>query len=349
MNIINIEENRNNIVKKHNELIKAKGELDGTAQKMLAMLISMIRVDDTEFQKYALKIDDYKKEVDTQSKDKEFYVNKALELMRNPFYIMENGKRKFFNWCSVVEPDEIEGYIIFQIHQDLKPYLLKLQDNFTKYYLINIMKLKGKYSPRLYELFKSKWNEYKHYHKSAKSYTFELKIDWLKEFLSISKGYKYNDIRRRIIDKAKEDFKEYTDIQFTYKEQKIGRKVDRLIITVKDNNQGSNDFMRDLNSFIKFIRNKYKATGSSFFAVQKDDTKIFYKIDDKELLYSQAMYTDGTGDIVSYNKEESFKNYEIIYNNLKKFPNLQDFIFTGKDLFELYIDKPNEFLKLYEN
>ena len=107
--------------------------------------------------------------------------------------------------------------------------------------------------------------------------------------------------------------------------------------------------MRDLNSFIKFIRNKYKATGNSFFAVQKDDTKIFYKIDDKELLYSQAMYTDGTGDIVSYNKEESFKNYEIIYNNLKKFPNLQDFIFTGKDLFKLYIDKPNEFLKLYEN
>ena len=62
MNIINVEENKNNVIKKANELIKAKGELSGTAQKMLAMLISMIRADDTEFQIYALKIDDYKKE-----------------------------------------------------------------------------------------------------------------------------------------------------------------------------------------------------------------------------------------------------------------------------------------------
>ena len=346
MNIINIEENRNNIVKKHNELIKAKGELSETAQKMLAMLISMIKVDDTDFQKYALKIEDYKQEIDIKTKkSKNDYIQNARELMSNPFVI----DKKMFNWCSKVDWGSLDGYIIFDIHQDLKPYLLELQGNFTKYYLINIMKLKGKYSPRLYELFKSKWSEYKHYNKSAKSYTFELKIDWLKEFLSIGKGYLYADIKRQIIEKAKTDFKKYTDIQFTYKEQKIGRKVDRLIITVKDNNQGSNDFMRDLNSFIKFIRNKYKATGNSFFAVQKDDTKIFYKIDDKELLYSQAVYTDGTGDIVSYNKEKSFENYEIIYNNLKKFPNLQDFIFTGKDLFELYIDNPNEFLKLYEN
>jgi len=254
MEIINIEENKNNIVKKANELIKAKGELSQTAQKMLAMLISMIRADDTEFQSYALKISDYKKEIEsTSNKSKNDYIDNARELMSNPFII----DKQMFNWCSKVDWGSLDGYIIFQIHQDLKPYLLQLKGNFTEYNITNIMKLRGKYSPRLYEYFKMVWNEYKAYNKDKKSYTFELKIDWLKGFLKITKGYRYDNIKKQIIEKAKKDFKEFTDIQFTYKEQKIGRKVDRLIITIKDNNKGSADHFSTLQKFVSWARKEY--------------------------------------------------------------------------------------------
>jgi len=304
MNVIDIQENKNNIIKKANELVRAKGELSETAQKMLAMLLGMIRTDDTEFQRYALSIAEYKKEIETTSKKaKKDFIANAKELMSNPFVI----DKQMFNWCSKVDWGSLEGYIIFDIHQDLKPYLLQLKEgNFLQYNITNIMKLKGKYSPRLYEYFKMQWREYKYYHKEAKSYTFEIKIDWLREYLKISKGYRYDNIKTRIIEKAKKDFKQYTDIQFTYKTQTlVGKKVDRLIITIKDNNKGSNDYLKDLKTFISFYR-KNKVNEDLF-----DDKKICISISQNGRLYDK--YT-----AQEYDKDQALVVWKKLYDKAKK-------------------------------
>ena len=209
MNIISVESNKNNQIKKHNDIIKATGSLSNTSQKMLAMLISMIRTDDSEFQKYALRIEDYRKEIGSKNKDTEFYIKQAEELMKNPFRI----EKKLFNWCSMVDWGSVEGYIIFSIHNDLKPYLLDLQKHFTTYNIVNILLLRGDYSPRLYEYLVMEWKEFKRnykkrHNKTPKSYTIELKIDWMREHFGIPKGYRYNDIKKRIIEVAKKQFKE---------------------------------------------------------------------------------------------------------------------------------------------
>lgn len=255
MDVISIEENKNNQVKKANALIEAKGALSSTAQKILIMLISMLRTDDSEFQKYALNIKDFKQELGTTNNEVKFYVERAKELMRNPFEV----DKKLFNWCSMVDYGSIEGYLVFDIHNDLKPYLLGLQKNFTTYNIVNILALKGDYTPRLYEYFLMRFNKYKaqykkQHNKTPKSYTFELKIDWLRDTFKIPDSYNYADIKRQIIEKAKKQFNEKTNIKFDYKEQKIGRKVDRLIVTVENNNKGSNDYLVDLQSFIRFVR-----------------------------------------------------------------------------------------------
>ncbi len=256
MNVISIEKNKNNQVKKANTLINVKGALSSTAQKMLIMLISMIKADDSEFQEYALNINDYFSQVDSSSKNVEFAKERALELMRNPF---EVEKGVWFNWCSKVDIKKIEGYIVFSIHNDLKPYLLDLQKNFTTYNIVNILALRGDYTPRLYEYFLMRFTEYKaqykkQHNKTPKSFTFELEIDWLKDTFKIPTSYNYADIKRRIIEVAKRQFKEKTNIKFDYKEQKLGRKVVRLVITVENNNKGSNNYLVDLQSFIRFVR-----------------------------------------------------------------------------------------------
>lgn len=255
MNIISIEDNKNNTIKKANKLIEAKGALSSTAQKMLIMLISMIRADDSDFQKYALNISDFKKEIGITNNEVKFYVERAKELMKNPFEI----DKKLFNWCSSVDYGSIEGYLVFDIHNDLKPYLLELQENFTTYNIVNILALRGDYTPRLYEYFLMRFNDYKakykkKYKKTPKSFTFEIELDWLRSTYKIPDSYRYNNIKTQIIEKAKKQFKEKTNIKFDYKEYKLGRKVVRLIITVKDNNKGSNDFLVDLQSFIRFVR-----------------------------------------------------------------------------------------------
>jgi len=311
MKLIDIKANKNNQVKKHNDIIKATGELSGTAFKMLSMLISMIRFDDSEFQEYALNINSYKKEIGATNKEVAFYEKQALELMRNPF---ELKKGIWYNWCSKVDITSVENYIVFSIHNDLKPYLLDLQKHFTTYNIINILSLRGDYSPRLYEYLKMEWSEFKRnykkrHNKTPKNYTIELEVDWIREHLSISKGYRYNDIKRQILEVAKKQFKEKTDIQFDYEEKKIGRKVDKIIFTIRDNNKGSNDYLATIQSFVKYIREKYKPdiTNDTFPTIlQVKEGNI--KIDAKGRLYLSA-----PGKIIDYDNKHSQKLWDQLY------------------------------------
>lgn len=311
MKYIDIKNDKNNIVKKHNELIQAKSHLSGTAQKMLSMVISMLRVDDTELQKYALHIKDYREEIGTHSKNIRFFKEQAKELMSNPFEV----DSKIFNWCSMVDFKTMDGYIVFKIDSELKPYLLELQDNFTQYHLVNILSLKGDYSPRMYEFFISKWKQFKHYNKTGISFVFEIKIDDIRSQLGITKGYLYGDIKRQIIEKAKKDFKLYTDIQFDYTEQKIGRKVDTLIITIKSNNKGSNDNLKSLQSFIIYIRNKYapNTEKNTYPEIFKVDGGESLKVDNRGFLYITK-----SGQIPDrMSKNDAQKWWEYLYNLAK--------------------------------
>ena len=315
MKVINIEDNKNNVIKKHNDIIKATGELSGTAFKMLTMIISMIRIDDSEFQEYALNLNTYKKEIGTSGKEVSFYEKQALELMRNPF---ELRKGVWYNWCSKVDVTSVENYIVFSVHSDLKPYLLNLQKNFTTYNIVNVLALRGDYSPRLYEYLAMEWKEFKRnyikrHNKTPKSYTLEIEIDWLREQFKISKGYRYNDIKRQIIEVAKKQFIKKTDIQFDYEEEKLGRKVVGLRITIKDNNKGSSDYLATIQSFVKYIRDKYKPDiANDVFPTIINTKEGNIKVDAKGNLYLSA-----TGEAVDYDNKQSKKLWDWLYGLAK--------------------------------
>ena len=256
MNIVKIEDNKNNVIVKHKDLVwEARYRLSELGIKVVSVLISMINVNDDDFQQYVLKVSDFKELIGSNSKNTYDYTHRLIkELLSKTLKIGD----KQFAWISYGEYVEGSDVVIFEINRHLKPYLLALKGDFIEYNITNILPLKSPYVIRLYELFKSKWNEYKHYNKNAKSYTFELKISWLREHFEIPASYQYSSgIKLRIIDKAKKQFKDKTDIQFDYKEQKIGRKVDRLIITVRDNSKGSNDYLKHRTAFIEHMRANY--------------------------------------------------------------------------------------------
>jgi len=241
---------KNDIVKKHNDLIqKARYSLSEVEIKIVSNLISMIRTDDTEFQQYHIDINQLQKLTNTNIKDNNYYIDIAKSLMSKPFAI----DNKVFNWVTYAEHETNSSILKFEIHRNLKPYLLELQKNFTQYSITNIMMLKSGYVIRLYEFMIAEYTQYMNYNKNAKSYTFELDINEVRELFEIPDSYRYNDFKR-IIDKAQKQFKEKTNIKFDYEEYKIGRAVKRLKITVRENNKGSNDPMSDLKSFIAWVR-----------------------------------------------------------------------------------------------
>jgi len=302
MNLIQIDDNKNNIVVKHNELVwEARYRLSELGIKVMSVLISMINSNDDDFHQYSLKINDFKELIGSDSKNTyEYTHNMIRELLSKTLKIGDEQ----FAWISYGKHIEGSDIVTFEINRHLKPYLLAIKSNFLQYNIINILPLRSSYVIRLYELFKSKWSEYKHYNQKSKSYTFELKIDWLRNHFEIPDSYRYNDIKR-IIEKARKQFKEKTDIQFDYKEQKIGRKVDRLIITVRENTKGSNDFLKDLKTFIAYMRKNF---------VNQDIWQgqgMILSVDEKGRIYNKL-------NLKEYNKNDSKKVWETWYELAKQ-------------------------------
>ena len=136
MQIIKIEENKNNIIKKHNELVKtARYRLSELSIKVVSCLIAMIQSDDVEMQDYYLNVRDFKEMIGSSSDDIYRQIDKLTdELMKNPFKI---GDEKF-NWIRYARYKKGEGTFILRISPELMPFLLELKENFLQYSIKNI-------------------------------------------------------------------------------------------------------------------------------------------------------------------------------------------------------------------
>lgn len=121
------------------------------------------------------------------------------------------------------------AYIELKFNEDLKPHLLDLKKQFSKYELRYIIHLQSAHAIRIYEILKS--------HQYQK--TIDLDVDYLKVILEVAEKYKlYGDFKRKIIDKAQADLAQFCDIAFSYQEIKSGKKVVTLRFSIFENKPG---------------------------------------------------------------------------------------------------------------
>ena len=315
MNIVEIKDNKNCIVKKHNDLVnKARYSLSEDGIKLVSMLIAMIRTDDETFQEYHIKVSDFAKLKGSNSKNNYESVHKIIkELLSCPIKI---GNLQA-NFIASGEYKEGTATAVFEISQKLKPYLLELKKDFLEYDLKDILSLKSGYVIRLYEMIVQQWREYKHYNKNAKSFTFDFDIEEMRTLFEIPDSYRYNDVKR-IIDKAQQQFKEKTNITFDYEEYKIGRAVKRLKITVRENNKGSNDILASRKAFINYIRETYKPNpDKNHFPVV-----INTKSGDVKVNLNGEIYLSGNDDVKTYDNKQADKLWDWLYGLVKENANI---------------------------
>ena len=127
----------------------------------------------------------------------------------------KGGKELFYflSQCKI-EPNENDNnklWVSIKFNDSALKLLQNLQENFYTQYLYYTSILKGKYTIQLYELCKS-WE-------SNKEFIFN--INDIREKWSIPKSYSTHDIKRKIIEYAKKQINEKTDIEIditkTYK------------------------------------------------------------------------------------------------------------------------------------
>lgn len=217
------------VVKSNYFIMNSSYDLSLEEQKVILTLASMVNPQDEEFKPYKFKISEFMELLGVDTKTKYVEIPKITkELMKKVFEIREENKIIQVAWLSSAVYEKGSGYVELEFSPRLKPYMLQLKDLFTRYRLANILNMKSKYSPKLYELLKA--NEFK------KQKFFEIDIDKLRELFKADDIYPlYADFKRHIIIKTQKELKKYTDIAFDFEEIKTGRKVTSIKFIIKAN------------------------------------------------------------------------------------------------------------------
>ncbi|MEM1874991.1 MAG: replication initiation protein [Candidatus Hadarchaeales archaeon] len=204
-----------------NDLVSAHYKLDLVAQKLLRFLISMIKPSDSGFEKnyYRVEISNLLDYLGWEKTGKIYREIRevARSLMTRPIKIIKPGETIETTWIASFRYPKNMGWIEFEFSSRLESELLKLKDQFTKYYLKNISKLKSQYSIRLYELLRQYLSVGKR----------EIEIEDLKSMLGIEKDEyeKFNHLKTRVIEKSAKEITRKTDLDFKVKYIREARKV----------------------------------------------------------------------------------------------------------------------------
>lgn len=216
---------QNLLVVQSNKLVEAHYKQEYTVQEQRTVLwvIGEIHKEDFifhrnyELKKITISAVDYAKLMDIPVRHVYRDAKKIGEkLMEKVLAIKENDGWLLVHWVSSMEYKD--GVITVDIHPKLIPYLIDLKEKFTSFRLKNILYLGSSHAIKLYQIL----TQYKTI--GAR----EIKLDDLRSMLGISeiKTYElYNAIKRKILDISKREINAKTDITFSYKPIKQGRKV----------------------------------------------------------------------------------------------------------------------------
>ena len=220
----------NQIVVKSNRLVEASYRLTTQEQRIILFMASMVKMDDEDFQTYRIKISEFVKIIGVKGHSKYHEVKHLTKkLLERVIVIKEQSGDLQIGWVSSAKYFNRKGFVELHFDPKLRPYLLKIKEYFTKYKLIDVIRLKRSYSIRIYELLKQ-------YEKIGKR-TFEL--DEIRKILGIGKDkYKlYGHLKSKVIKPAQKELSEHCDLTFSFNEIKKGRKVIKLEFLIIPNKQ----------------------------------------------------------------------------------------------------------------
>ena len=229
-------ENRYGMVTKANDLIqKSRFKLSLQQQKIVLYLISQISPYDEDFRMIEFSISEFCKVCGVETSGKNYNDLKAniKEIADQSVWIDKgDGVETMVRWIEKPYIDNKSGTVRIRMDEDMKPFLLQLKSNFTRYELLWTLSFKSKYTTRLYELIKSI-----HFHE-LEEYERTYTLVELRHMLDLDDDVypTYQTFKTRVLNVAVQEINNYSDKNVTYVPIKNGRSVEkiRFTITTKD-------------------------------------------------------------------------------------------------------------------
>ena len=142
-----------NIVTQANNLIEAKYSLTFTELKLILIMLSMIQPSDENFKAYEISIFELSKILGVNKNHMYVDCKKIThKLLKKVIEIQESDGLLQTHWLSSAKYVNGAGVVKLRFDPELKPYLLRLQSNFTSCKLKILLSFKSHYTMRIYSL-----------------------------------------------------------------------------------------------------------------------------------------------------------------------------------------------------
>lgn len=259
------------LVVKANKLNESRYKLSVQEQRIILTMISMIKPGDVDFKPYNFRIKDFADMVGIKGHSTYSDIkNITRDLRKKGFTITEPDGDLQIGWVSSVKYYDNEGSLELSFDPKLKPYLLALKKEFTRYQIKNVIRLKSAYSVRIYELLKQ--------YQAVGSRIFDLEDLRIVLGIPDEKLRPYSNFKLRVIEKAKEELIN-TDIIFTYEPIKAGRRVTGLHFTIKNNDSAVKQ------SYKNKKKEEPKENQLTLALQEKQTQKIHAQLDELQVSY----------------------------------------------------------------
>jgi plasmid replication initiation protein len=223
-------------VVKSNRLVKAKTPFTKLEHRVVASLISQIDRDQESFGIQRVSLRQIIERAGVSSTE---IFRKAREICDRLVeksvgictYDEDRGRvytaYTLFRQCRYVEQ---EGAIEAKFEEEMRPLLLRLKNRFTMYSLNCFLRLPSRHSMRVYELLKMRED----------LGAMRISVEEFRETLGLENSYdRFTDLRRYVIEKARRQVAECTDIEFTYRVEREGRAAEGLRFFITRNGEDS--------------------------------------------------------------------------------------------------------------
>ncbi len=193
-------------------LTKQSFVLDVYQKRLIALMLSHVKPNDTEFPVEVISFNNFMKFMDISDGGKQYSKIHASisKLMGMSFAIeVEPDVIEFYHWiadgCRI---DKREKKVYIQLSPGLKKFLTGKKRNFTRYEIGFMMQLKKKYSCRLYEYLRSMVN----------LGCVNLNVDTFSQVITDNKYPRAADQMRYVIEPAIEEINATSDITVSVEE-----------------------------------------------------------------------------------------------------------------------------------
>lgn len=200
------------LVVKANELVMGQIAWSVLEYRVFIAHVSQISREDKRFKRQSVGVQQLCElsQVDTEtlySRAKgiaDQLTQKNIVLERGEDGRREAGAVSVYASCKYKEET---GELVGRFTEEMSPFLLELKDRFTMYYRRQALAMRSMYSMRFYEILKR-------YEYQGK---FELRVDEFRNLFDLEDKYpRFVDLRRNVIDRAREELEEKADTTFEY-------------------------------------------------------------------------------------------------------------------------------------